>query len=566
MYILTRYLTKTGKFVISTGCLNSIHKIMKPGINSLTNLGLTNSVYLDEMQDTALEGIADIPALAALICETGAAALFLADGRQLWHGIEPETVGFDMGDLLSLTVQHANDDVYFVNDLNHTGATQHKLPLISGKESAFVAYLPLISDFGLPIGYLSVIGNQDKTVSAAQQSGLKMLGKQIVNNLKLNAQISVLEKSAEELRTVKQLKQFYERILHNLPTDIAVFDADHKYLFVNPGAIGPEEYRNFIIGKDDFDYCEYRNRDKSLAELRRARFLEVKKSKKEIRWEDTVKDTKGNPFTSLRRLFPVYDENGELSIVIGFGLDITDRKLLEVKQAALVDQLSVQNTQLIDFCNIVSHNLRAPLVNMSMLVEYIQETEDEEEKNDLISKLNPVIDNLHNTFNELVESIQIKQDVEVKSEKIALVDCLKRVQDELGMEIEKCGAMILFDFHEAPVIDYPYKYMLSILQNLISNALKYQSPYRKPLINVRTKNNYGSVVLTVSDNGLGIDLEQHKDNLFKIGKVFHRHPNAKGFGLFMTKTQVEAMNGRMWVESNVDVGTTFFIEIKMKDL
>ena len=179
-------------------------------------------------------------------------------------------------------------------------------------------------------------------------------------------------------------KAFYENILNKLPTDIAVFDADHRYLFVNPGAISNDEYRKFIIGKDDYEYAAYRNRDISVAHSRRARFLEAKETGKEIRWEDTLTDPNGNMITHLRRMFPVFDPKGELSLVIGFGIDITDRKLMEVKQAALVDQLSKQNTQLMDFCSIVSHNLRAPLVNMSMLVDFIESTEDPDEQRLLI--------------------------------------------------------------------------------------------------------------------------------------------------------------------------------------
>lgn len=356
-------------------------------------------------------------------------------------------------------------------------------------------------------------------------------------------------------------KEFYENILNSLPTDIAVFDPNHKYLFVNPGAIKDDELRKFIVGKDDFEYAAYRNRDLSIAKKRREQFLEVA-SGKEIRWEDTINDPEGMPITHLRRLFPVHNAQGELTMVIGFGIDITDRKVMEEKQNALVKQLSTQNTQLIDLCNIVSHNLRAPLVNMSMLVSFIEETADEEEQKEMISKLNPVLESLHTTFNELVESIQIKQDLEVKSEKIVLKDYLQRTIEVLKMEINKSEAEIIDDFDEAPTVFYPPKYLLSIFHNLVSNALKYQSPKRKPVIRLATKRENGSIILSVQDNGLGIDLVKHQENFFKIGKVFHRHPNAKGFGLFMTKTQVDAMEGRIWVESTPDVGSTFFIEFK----
>lgn len=356
-------------------------------------------------------------------------------------------------------------------------------------------------------------------------------------------------------------KAFYENILNHIPTDIAVFDRDHKYLFVNPGAIKNDELRKYIIGKDDFEYAEYRKRDKHTAEKRRLKFLEAKNSGKEIRYEDSLKDPEGNSITHLRRFFPVFNQENEFEMMIGFGIDITERKILEEKQSALVQQLSSQNKQLVDFCNIVSHNLRGPLVNMSMLVNCIEESKEEEEQKQLIGMLNPVIENLHHTFSELVESIQIKQDHEIKSEKLRFEDCLKRTLHGFDVEMRKCGAKIEYDFTDAECVTYPSKYLYSIVHNLISNALKYQSPERNPVILLKTKKEEGSIILSVSDNGLGMDLTKHKDKIFKIGKVFHSHPNAKGFGLFMTKTQVEAMGGKIWLESTPDQGSTFFIEL-----
>jgi signal transduction histidine kinase len=288
--------------------------------------------------------------------------------------------------------------------------------------------------------------------------------------------------------------------------------------------------------------------------------MEAKESGKEIRWEETMIDPTGTPITRLRRMFPVYDEQGALSMVIGFGIDISDRKALEEKQARLVRQLSTQNTQLIDFCNIVSHNLRAPLVNISMLVELLGTSDDLEEHTHLVSKLRPVLENLHATFNELVESIQIRQNPEIRSEKLSVRECLRRTKENLHAEILRLDADIMEDIDTAPFINFPPQYLKSVLLNLVSNALKYHFPGRVPRICVSTKREGDNIILSVSDNGLGVDLVKHRDNFFKIGKVFHRHPDAKGFGLFMTKTQVEAMGGRIWAESEPQVGTTFHIE------
>jgi len=360
-------------------------------------------------------------------------------------------------------------------------------------------------------------------------------------------------------RELEKQKSFYENILNKIPTDIAVFDLDHRYIFVNPGAIRDSELRKKIIGMDDFEYARFRGRDESIARKRREQFLEAKNTGKVVRWEDSVKNPQGQTVTVLRRIFPVTNEEGQLSLFIGFGIDITERKLLEEKQSVMMKQLSAQNTQLLDFCNIVSHNLRGPLTNMAMLVEFINESDDFEEIKLLTSKLTPVIDSLNTTFNELVESIQVRQDMEIASEPMVLQEYLQRTLDGLKMEINKNEAEIIVNFDAAPVVNYPPKYLNSILHNLVSNALKYRSPLRKPRIELSTRKNKDSILLMVRDNGLGIDLTKHMDNIFKIGKVFHKHPNAKGLGLYMTKTQIEAMNGKIWVESSPDQGAVFYV-------
>lgn len=224
--------------------------------------------------------------------------------------------------------------------------------------------------------------------------------------------------------------------------------------------------------------------------------------------------------------------------------------------------LEHQNTQLTDFCNIVSHNLRSPLVNMSMLVSFIEKSKNGDDKKLLIEKLKPVINNLTETFNELVESLQVRQDKEIKSENVGLTETTKKILEGLEGEIMKSQAEIETDFSEAPVIRYPPQYLTSILHNLVSNAIKYRSPDRKAVIKIKSGWSAGNILLTVADNGLGIDLVKHRDKIFKIRKIFHEHPDAKGFGLYITKTQVETMGDKIWLESQPDKGSTFFVEFK----
>lgn len=81
-------------------------------------------------------------------------------------------------------------------------------------------------------------------------------------------------------------KDFYKKILDRLPTDVAVFDKNHKYLYLNPAAIQNEELREFIIGKDDFEYAKHTNRNPRFAQDRRDRFTTAAKTKSVIEWID----------------------------------------------------------------------------------------------------------------------------------------------------------------------------------------------------------------------------------------------------------------------------------------
>jgi PAS domain S-box-containing protein len=293
-------------------------------------------------------------------------------------------------------------------------------------------------------------------------------------------------------------------------------------------------------------------------------------------WKGELKNKAkdGSTYWVDTTIVPFLNQAGKPYQYVAIRSDITERKegeeQIKINNAKAIEHaqiLELKNTQLIDFCNIVSHNLRAPLINISMLVDYLEQSQDEMERKEVLVKIKPVVNHLMDVFNELVESIQVKQDSEIKVDKIILKDCIQKVLKGFETQIQEYDADIQINLNQASTIYFPQKYMESILSNLISNALKYRYPNRRPIITIKTKKEANdTVILSVADNGLGIDLVLHKDQIFKIRKTFHKHPDAKGFGLFMTKTQVEAMNGKIWAESQPDKGSTFFIEFKTQNI
>jgi PAS domain S-box-containing protein len=147
--------------------------------------------------------------------------------------------------------------------------------------------------------------------------------------------IKQVEQKEEELREankkIEEQKQFYEFVLNAIPSDIAVFSTEHKYVFVNPQGIKNKEIREFMIGKDDYDYCKFRGIPSDLADKRRVVFNEVMKTGEFRDWMDDLKDADGNRKVIYRRIGPLKDENGVIKYVVGYGVEVTDTKIAEEK-------------------------------------------------------------------------------------------------------------------------------------------------------------------------------------------------------------------------------------------
>jgi len=136
-------------------------------------------------------------------------------------------------------------------------------------------------------------------------------------------------------RTVSEQKAFYEAILENVESEIAVFDPALRYVYVNPAAIRDPELRRWIIGRDDYAYCLRKGRDPSLAARRQESLRRAIQERRVVEHEETVVTPAGEPRYYVRRACPVLDDEGRVVRVIGYGLDITDRKRAELRLAHL---------------------------------------------------------------------------------------------------------------------------------------------------------------------------------------------------------------------------------------
>ena len=118
-------------------------------------------------------------------------------------------------------------------------------------------------------------------------------------------------------------KEFYESIFRNIPADIVALDAQQRYIFLNQNSVQNDEIRNWLVGKDDFEYCEHWKKDTRLAEIRRGHFSKMLADKQPYAYEEIFPLENGKYKKHLRKMHPVLDEKGEITIAIGYGMDIT---------------------------------------------------------------------------------------------------------------------------------------------------------------------------------------------------------------------------------------------------
>ncbi|SDH04483.1 sensor histidine kinase [Winogradskyella thalassocola] len=258
----------------------------------------------------------------------------------------------------------------------------------------------------------------------------------------------------------------------------------------------------------------------------------------------------------------VRDDNGNPLHFVAQINDLTEIKKTSKKVSQLLATTEDQNKRLLNFAQIVSHNLRSHYGNLDMLLDIVKMDLPETTDNEIFPLICLAVSHLGETVENLNEVAAINIQKDLKTEPLNLLENFNRAYSSISALIIDSKTTISINIEPDIVVKAVPAYLDSILLNFLTNAVKYKKPSEPAKIEINTSTNNNFVVLEIRDYGQGIDLVKYGEKLFGMYKTFHKHEDSRGLGLFITKNQVEAIGGKIEVESEVNEGTTFYIYLK----
>jgi signal transduction histidine kinase len=226
------------------------------------------------------------------------------------------------------------------------------------------------------------------------------------------------------------------------------------------------------------------------------------------------------------------------------------------------ENLIQRNKELEQFTYIISHNLRLPVANIMGLYQLLAlGSDDEQEFLTLVSRLGASVQNLDNVITDLNLILDVKQQVHEQMEEVSFTAITESIKVTFDTYVQQELIEIKCDFKAVDTVHSLKNYIYSIFYNLISNSIKFKRTEEKLLLQVTSHKKKDRIAIEFTDNGKGIDLKANGDKLFGLYRRFDTSVDGKGMGLYMVKTQVETLGGRVKVQSRLNAGATFIVEL-----
>ncbi|MEK6479470.1 PAS domain-containing protein [Catalinimonas sp. 4WD22] len=318
-------------------------------------------------------------------------------------------------------------------------------------------------------------------------------------------------------------------------------------------------------------------------------FLQANEEQKSFEFIYRLKSKNGEYRWAIDSGLPKFNEEGKFEGFVGCVIDIHERQLseeamqkLSLKLAKTNDDLSFANEQILasneelalsnqqlsyinadmdNFIYTASHDLRAPISNIEGLMDAMEKNLSSESRqapliNKLLGMITDSINRFKNTLDDLTQISRIQREEHTDISEVSISRLIHEVMLDLSSKIEEAGAVFDINIKEDTLLHFSAKNARSIVYNLVSNAIKYRSEHRKPLIKISSFQQEEHLILTIEDNGLGMGPSE-ENKIFAMFKRLHDHVEGTGVGLYIVKKIIENAGGKIEVQSTLHQGSIF---------
>ncbi|MCA0132426.1 sensor histidine kinase [Winogradskyella alexanderae] len=362
-------------------------------------------------------------------------------------------------------------------------------------------------------------------------------------------------KAPQLQKSFEASNDFLERIFNNTYNGIALVSLSGHWLKVNDSVchlFGYSRSELFNLDIDNIVFIE----DLGVHEEKYEKLILGEIDKYKVKQRYFHKD--GSLIWVLIYVSLVYFKAGRPHMIWQFN-DITKQEKNKEKLRAMLSVAKEQNERLTSFARIVTHNLRSHSGNLSAISGFLEDELEDIKGNENFKLLKNAIHSLEETVAHLTEVARIKKTDETEMESLNLYNYVQTAMYSIIAMAQNAGAIIYNEIDEALEVKAVPAYLESIILNFLTNAIKYRSLERTPIVELSSYILDNYAVLTIKDNGLGIDMEKFGNKIFQMYRTFHNNEDSIGIGLFITKNHIESMGGKVEVKSKVGEGTEFFI-------
>ena len=387
--------------------------------------------------------------------------------------------------------------------------------------------------------------------------------KEARDNLELKVQKRTCELEEINEKLMESEAQF-RTLSENSPSLIIRVDKKLNYLYVNPTITETSgKPPEFFIGKNikDLGFPE------EIVSLWKKGYQKTFETGKLHRCEFELPTIKGlKTFEGIK--IPEFNDEGKIGTVISMSYDITERKQMEEELQETILKLKRSNEELQQFAYVSSHDLQEPLrtiASFTQLMERRYKGRLDEDADEFMEYIVDAAVRMKQQINDLLEYSHVSRG-ENEFKRVNTDYILDQAITNLKSSIDENNAKITHD--PLPNVIADGDQLRRVFQNIIGNSIKYRKPDENPKIHIsayKDEKNW-EYLFGIQDNGIGIE-KQYLDRIFRIFQRLHTSDEYKGtgVGLAVVKRIIDHHGGRIWVESELGKGSTFYFTIPIKE-